>query len=334
MTKTEISHQSTSEFPVHELTPSENAQSVLYNQAIGHEERVPHLVRLELDETLYPAQNVDTRYIDGSRIPSNVMHDFVVEKDSRYPSMLEKLTDFEAQSGLLTRIGEHMKNGGNVILMCEHEQVTDLGFLSIAYAESLEKMDYSFHTSIIAGKMIPYLGYEDSGSVIPLTTIMEMGGDRIYLSYPPETKSTLNSGIPSSEIRKNNVGMGKQLASDLDRGGWLVAMDPLGTTLKIHDGIGVFESEGMSAGTIGILMNPKTLVLANGLLMSGEDILFDTDGVLRQIGSTEDVQRALNAEAKLLSKVAPHIEFISPRMDAKLFEGKLGRAALASAATK
>lgn len=308
------------------------AQAELYKQALGHESRVAHLVRLPLDEELYPAQNIDTRFIDGRRLDSGVINDYVTGKDSRFPEIPKKLLEAEKTAGLLGAIGNQLESGGNVIITCPHEQVTDLGYLSVAYAEVLDQMGIGFRASIVAGKMIPYLGYQSGGRVDALTDIMQMCGERVYLSYPPETKSTANSAIPAREIRKNNIGMGKQLAADLDEGGWLLAMDPLGTTLKINGGRAVLESEGISKGTLGILQHPKTLVVAHGLVMSGEHIAFDTDSQLRKINDANDLQALLDAEAALLTRIMPGVEFISPPLPDKLFDNPIGRVALGAVA--
>lgn len=317
------------------------AQNALYEQALGHEERVPHLVRLDLDEDKFPYQNVDTRYIDGTPVPIDEMHEFIVGNadkgidpvEPRFPVLLETLAELENENGLLTRIGEHLRDDSNVILACEHEQVTDLGYLSIAYSEALQRMGYEFRRSIIAGKMIPYLGYEVQDSVVPLTDIMKMGGERIYLSYPPETKATLSSGIPAKEIRKNNVGMAKQLFRDLNEGGWLLAMDPLGATLRTKDGTAVFAAEGVSSGTLAIIEHPKTLFLAHGLLMSRDKIVFATDSRLRPMRGAQDLQDALDTEARLLNDRVNDVEFISPPLPAKLFSS-VGRTAISSSVAR
>jgi hypothetical protein len=273
-------------------------QSKLINWAAAHPERYPSLVLLDpnnpditLSENTGLAQQPETAHIIGSPLDAKVLETIVTDIDGRFPDMIKSLEQKEEETGFLTKIGERLESGKNIIVVANHENMGNLGFVLGAYICALKKKGYEFRTGTIVGKAAPYIGRKVGENVMSLMDVLSYGCDDIYIGYP-DTDSTRESGIPDEVAHAQNKRMLKPLLKNLRTGGNFMVIDPTGKTNRVINGLVMFGKIGDATGKI-LSRDDTEVALAEIWLEDGADV-FTTNG---EIYTVRDKEKAVGYNA-------------------------------------
>ncbi|MEK7594566.1 MAG: hypothetical protein AAB436_02945 [Patescibacteria group bacterium] len=182
----------------------------------------------------------------------------------------------------LSKIGELLEAGENVILVTSHGNLIDPAIALAAVSSLLREQGYKFEIAISLGKMIALLERKvDQGDgkaeYMAMVAVMQMLCDETYLSNPPNSESVktgLREKMPEVIEEQNQLSK-EAMIRGLDRGGVLLAMASSGTTHKLIDAKNHLLGK-VSGGTADIMSHEKTHVVTVAMDIDGDGEYGDT----------------------------------------------------------
>lgn len=307
--------------PLEEWRHSQQMVSAELRQfVVGHVERSGGLLgSLPDDHENYQAQKITRPYIDST--PSS-LEDIITTAslaESFYPKMLETLDEAEERESEMSRLGEDLTSGQNIIVITNHGEIKDIAVVLAAYYAGIMQAgqqngrEYEFDNNILLSKMIAYLDIPLLGE--PAVDVLGKMCDRQFFSFP-KTDTIKNSRISPALVSAYNWTLRELIRLRLHGGGNLFAIAPSGTIDKPLD-----ENEPdklslapVGRGTAKILTSDDTKVLPVATWLQGDTPVFEPLGIPRPLRDEEEVHQAMSDIASVLNKTVADKQFIySPK---------------------
>lgn len=251
---------------------------------------------LPIDPETHPAQRAYR--IEGDPQSAAVIESIANVAYPKFPELQKQLNLTENQSREITRIGELLEAGNNVIVATNHGDLIDIALAEAAIYCALDKLGYKPRTGIIISKMVSMLGYRLGEDIAPAAEVLKILCNDIFLSFP-RTETVRKSGLARllpDDINKHNKRMTELLSENFAKGGVLLAVAPSGTTDKeIRENR--YRLGAISQGTSKILLQDRTLVLPMAMWLHGNS----------PIVALSDIPRTLHDEAathQIMEKIA------------------------------
>lgn len=263
---------------------------------------------LEVDPIKYPSQ-LDL-HIEGNPQPPAVVESIASIAEPNFLKLVKKFNDYETNNQELSRIGQLLKGGNNVIVATNHGNLIDIALVEAAIYSSLNKLDYQFKTGIIISKMVAMLGYKLGNDSAPCADILKILCDDVFLSFPRSEsikKSRLSRLLPN-EIDRHNKLMRRLVKNKLDEGGMLLAVAPSGSKDRQNEH-GGYTLQALKSGTIDLIKHPKSYVLPVAIWLEGNEPMMEITNIPRLITSDEDAHQMMNGIAKKLSDKVESTDF-------------------------
>jgi hypothetical protein len=283
-----------------------------------YEDKDEHFRVLAHDTEKFPGQLGVS--VDGDPQSAAVIDSIAAIVQPRYSELTERLREQEKVNGEVSRVGEILAGGNNLVLTTNHYDVRDIAITHAAFYSELDKLGYHTKTGIIISKMIAYLGYilreqpVQDDVPAPAVEILKILQDKIFLSHP-QTDSARGRGInrlTSIEVKLHNRVLKRELKAFLGRGAVLLAMAPSGSTDKsLPDGDpNTITMAKMSQGTAEILKMPRTYNLPIAINYKSPEVIFDVCDIPRIMKNEADAHRSMGLIADTLSQRVPNKNFI------------------------
>ncbi len=259
--------------------------------AIPHVERSNGLLELlEVNPEKYPSQL--SLHIEGDPQSAAVVENIATIAEPRFSKFMEILEETEKNKQEMSRIGELLKGGNNVIIATNHGNLIDIALVEAAIYSMLNKQDYQLKTGIVISKMAAMLGFKINTQIAPCTDVLKLLCSDIFLSYPRSEsmkKSRLSKLLPD-EIDRHNKSMRKMVRQKLDEGGMLLAIAPSGAKDKMCDSDSKNYLLGpLGVGTTGMIVHPRTYVLPVAIWLDGEVPFMEICDIPRLMNSDQGV---------------------------------------------
>jgi hypothetical protein len=217
-------------------------------------------VVLPIEPENYTAQRA--YHIEGNPQDPGTIETIATAANHEFPALQEQIEEIENENQEITRVGELLGAGNNVVIATNHGDLEDIAIVEAAVYCQLRKLGYQPRTGIIISKMVSMLGFKLSGDVVPATNILKILCRDIFMSFP-RTESIHRTGLRrifGDEVDRHNNKMRELVSQTLDTGGSLLAMAPSGSTDKNLD-IKRVRLETIGHGTSNILMHDRTLAI-------------------------------------------------------------------------
>lgn len=266
---------------------------------------------LDHDEETYAAQSLGTWHVDGNPEGPGTVKWIARGIEPRFDTFTDVLTARESEEHEISRIGEQLQKGQNIILVTNHGDLKDIAYTLAAYYIKLKEMKYSFHSSLVMSKIISFIGVgEDGDSAVD---ILKNICDEEFFSFP-RTKSIENSRIASKVVGSYNEVVRTIMSRRLSNGNNLFAMAASGTTDKQHEDNGnIVEMGTIGRGTAKLMRTPNSLVVPVAVWITPENVLFEPCDIPRAITSDEQAHDVMNHIAETLSSRVPGKSFVYDR---------------------
>jgi hypothetical protein len=262
---------------------------------------------LENDPDKYPGQH--GYYVSGDPQSSAIIETIAATAFEKFPVLQEQVADAEVSHLEISRVGELLKAGNNVILATTHGDLIDIALVQAAVYSALEKQQYEANTAIIISKAISLIGYKLGNNIAPTVEVLKILCNDIFLSFPRTDtirKSRLSRLLPD-DIKRHNKQMTELVESRLDLGGMLLAIAASGTIDKPSD-----ESypDTYLLGTIGhgtakMMMHPKTLVMPVAVWLKDENPILEIADIPRVVTDEADAHAVM---IKMADKLSQRVE--------------------------
>lgn len=271
---------------------------------------------LEINPGEYPAQSLIVGKIDGK--PQDVGIVDLVAKgiEPRFGVFTDKLDALEEDHGEISRLGEHLRNKQNLILVTPHGDIKDIAYALAAYYEKLKEGKYSFHSSLVMSKILGFIGVvsgEQGEHADPAVNILKNICDEQYFSFP-RTPSIEKSKIAKPIVDGYNKFVRKAMTRRLSRGRNLFAMAPSGATDKPDpDDPDIIIMGEVGPGTGSLMMTNNSLVVPAAMWIDTEGVMFEPCGVPRAVNTMEEVHDVMDDIAAAQTEHVPGKRFIYRR---------------------
>jgi len=225
------------------------------------------------DEEKYSAQSLATWRIDGSPEGVGTVEMIASSIEPRFGQFLSALVREEENTQAISRMGEQLKAGQNIILVTNHSDLKDIAYTLAAYYISLKSMGYSFKSSLVMSKIVTFLGV--GGYEEPASNILKNICDEEFFSFP-RTESIKNSRIGNKLVDTYNYSVRAAMMHRLNQGGNLFAMAPSGTTDKPKPGEdpNTLYMGRLGNGTAKLMYSNNSLVLPVAVWLDNGQVVF------------------------------------------------------------
>lgn len=270
------------------------------------------LVKLPHDPGKYPGQ--EGVNVLGDPQPAAVVDTIAETAQPKYKEMTERLAEQEAATNEVSRMGELLKGGNNVILVTNHGDLIDIAVTQTAFYSLLDQMGYEPKTGIIISKMVSYLAYMLGDKPAPTVEVLKMLETETFLSVP-RTKSAEKKGLSRlrfDEADRQNKQMRDRIEQLLGRGGVLLGLAASGTTDK-SDPEGdpdVLLMEGITPGTYNIVKGERNYRVPVAVWYQGSEVVFDICDIPKVTGTNEEADESMELIAKRLTERVPGKKFV------------------------
>lgn len=238
-----------------------------------------------------------------------------------YAAMKESVRKAEHGHKEVSRLGEMLAAGNNILLITNHTDLVDIALAQVAVYGELDRLGYEVRTGIIISEMISFLRYKIGDTHMPAVETLQMVSDDIFLSYPATRSngSHMRSGNDkttrlaiSTRMKAHNRLMRAGINKSLNKGGMLLAVAPSGTTDKAEwNDLNRIHLAKVGAGTSEILSGPGNFVLPIALAYGeGQPTVFEFTSVPQVLPNPDDVHDGMHLIAETLSEHVPGKEFI------------------------
>lgn len=289
----------------------------LNTMAAGHARQSKGLLSvLPNNHDVYVPQRFTHVFVDGSPASLDELKNLGNTVNPHFPYILERLHEEESRSQELSRIGEDLASGQNIIIITNHGKIQDIAetlgayYIGIQEAGEATQRSYDFMTNLVLSKMTTHL--EILG--IPVSEVLKQVCDRQYLTFP-RTESIKKSAIPELPIRAYNSVFRQLFKFRMSRGSNLIGIAPSGTTDKQldPDKPDEFTLAPVGKKTVEILMSSNTKVLPVAVWNDGNNQVFEPLGAPRPMQKPDDVHEAMASIAAVLTKEVANNEFVYRR---------------------
>ncbi len=223
-----------------------------------------------------------------------------------YPEILHLLNEQEDRTYDVSRIGEILHGGSNVILATNHSDLIDIAITHAAFYSLLNRMGYEFNTGIIISKMVAFLAYKLGEEMAPTVGVLKLLEDEQFLSYPRTEgarKQGLGRIVLADETTRHNRHMRSRVVRRLSEGRVLLAAAPSGTTDKpSHDDPNMIQMGKVGTGTSIILQSEGTLVVPVAVDYNSKKPIFEICDIPRKINDTNATNIVMGRIAERLTK--------------------------------
>lgn len=226
----------------------------------------------------------------------------------KYSDIAELLRAQETATHEVSRIGELLRAGNNVILATNHSDLIDIAVTHAAFYSQLDRLGYEMKTGIIISKMISFLAYRLGGETAPAVGILKLLEDEQFLSYP-RTESAKKRGLGKfvpKEVDRHNWRMRNRVQQRLGEGAMLLAIAASGTTDKPRpDNPDTIVMNPIGSGTSKLMQSEKTYVVPVAVWYGGVDPVFEICDIPRVIESDEMADNVMSKIAETLTARIP-----------------------------
>ncbi|MDQ2973085.1 MAG: hypothetical protein M3Q79_01215 [bacterium] len=186
---------------------------------------------LENDQATHPYQGYGQFY-EGFNLPLEVITETASSADPNFGSMLDQLRDDNSRSGIISNMGEWLKEGKSGVVLTPHKNITDPGFVEAAVAIVLKEAGYEFRNGLVVSKLLGHLAYKlyDDSPAVPTVPIMQMAGDA-WMTFPPSSRMR-SSGLERIVTGYFNDFAKWRLSKTMKHGGYLLFLAGSGETDK------------------------------------------------------------------------------------------------------
>ena len=257
---------------------------------------------LPVDTENYPAQSLKTASIDGSPQDVGTVRVIAQAVERRFDQFTDKLDELEESDGEISRLGEMLRAGNNIILVTNHSDIKDIAYTLAAYYIKLKEKDFDFHSSLVISKIVSFLGVGLGGHADPATNLLKNICDKEYLSFP-RTKTIAESRIGTQIVDTYNGLVRQSMKHQLRHGGNLFAMAPSGTTDKPDPENPATTLLGaVGNGTAKLMMSDRSLVAPVATWITEDEIVFEPCDVPRAVNSIDEAHSLMDDIALHLSR--------------------------------
>lgn len=273
----------------------------LRNLAAPHVEASNGLFTLlPVDPETYTAQSLTTSYIEAEPQDVGTVQLIANAIESRFDKFTGKLDELEDSHGEISRLGEALRTGQNIILITNHGDLRDIAYTLAAYYIKLKEAGYKFHSSLVISKIVSFLGVGLGEHADPATNILKNICDKEYLSFP-RTKTIADSRIGSHIVDTYNAAVRQSMKRQLSRGGNLFAMAASGTTDKpAADDASTLLLATIGNGTAKLEMAKNSLVLPVAVYLNDGQCIFEPCDIPRAVQSIDQAH-------DVMGKIAGHL---------------------------
>jgi len=250
---------------------------------------------IEADPIKYPAQTA--MHIDGDPQSYAVVESIAETADPRFPELLETIERYESYTQEISRVGELLKGGNNVIIATNHGNLIDVALAEAAIYSLLDKKDYDFRTGIVISKMVSMLAYKLGEDAAPCAEVLKLLCNDVFLSFPRSEsmrKSKISRLLPD-DVDRHNKAMRSAVRHNLDQGGMLLAIAPSGSKDKqSQEDPDSINLGTLRPGTISLIKHPKTYVLPVAVWLENNDPFIAICDIPRLVTSDEDAHNLMD----------------------------------------
>ncbi len=226
----------------------------------------------------------------------------------KYGDISELLGAQEATAQVVSRIGELLRAGNNVILATNHSDLIDIAVTHAAFYSQLDRLGYEMKTGIIISKMIAFLAYKLGEDTTPAVGILKLLENEQFLSYPrteSARKREVGKFVPR-EIDRHNWRMRNRVQQRLGEGAMLLAIAASGTTDKPRpDDPDTIIMSPIGLGTSKLMQSEKTYVVPVAVWYGCADPVFEVCDIPHVIESDEMADNVMSKIAKTLTTRIP-----------------------------
>lgn len=295
-----------------ELHSGELLITELQNWAQEHAEKSDgQMVSLPFDPNSYPGQ--DTETVSGNPQAPALVDSIAAIAQPRYGEILELLDEQEEKTGEVSRIGELLRAGNNVMLVTNHSDLIDIAVTHAAFYSRLKQHGYSeFKTGIVISKMVAFLGIKFGNEFAGGVETLKLLEDKQFLSYP-RTDSAKTRGITSffNEVDRHNRKVRDELNHFLGKGAAFLALAPSGTVDKPRkDDPNTIVMSPVGNGTQKMMQADKTYITPVAVWYGSETPVFETCDIPRVMLSPTMAHVAMHKIARRLTERVKNKSFV------------------------
>lgn len=248
----------------------------------------------------------------GDPQPAPVVDSVAAVAQPRYAEISQALKNQEADSKEVSRIGELLKGGNNVILATNHGDIIDIAITHASFYSLLDRQGYQMKTGIIISKMVAFLAYRLGGDLAPAVEILKILEDEQFLSYP-RTESAKKRGVGRllpSEVDRHNRHMRDKIDQRLGEGAMLLALAASGTVDKPKsDNPDVITMSRVGSGTQKLMAAKHTYVVPVAVWYESDAPVFEICDIPRVITDEAMATNAMHRIASTLTDRVPNKTF-------------------------
>jgi hypothetical protein len=275
-----------------------------------HAEASSSLELLPIDPDKYPAQL--SLHIEGDPQSAAVIESIATIAEPRFSKLTEVLEEREARTQEISRIGELLKGGNNLVIATNHGNLIDIALVEAAVYSILDKQNYKFKTGIIISKMVAMLAFKLGEDAAPCADVLKLLCDDVFLSFPrsDSIRKSRFSILRPGEIDKHNKTMRNMVKQKLDDGGMLLALAPSGSKDKESQSEpGTYTLGPLGSGTLALMTHPRTYVLPIAIWLEGEEPFMEVCDIPKLITKDEDAHEMMDVISNSLSRGVEGINF-------------------------
>ncbi|MDZ7744539.1 MAG: hypothetical protein U5K77_02135 [Candidatus Saccharibacteria bacterium] len=149
----------------------------------------------------YEYQSTFAHTIKGSPLDGAVTDQIATGIDNRYPKVAQAVDE---NHQALENIGATLDSRQNAFVATDHDELIDIALILVRSRSNLLRSGHDFDTSLIANKMITYLGVKLPSGIVPATEVIAMATDETYLNIPRPASGKGRLSTPRHAISEFN----------------------------------------------------------------------------------------------------------------------------------
>ena len=296
----------------HNLGSGEQLIADLQEWALEHAENSGgQLGLLPYDPEHYPGQ--DSVSVIGDPQSAAVVDSVAAVAQPRYGEIAKLLDSQEASTQEVSRIGELLRGGNNVMLATNHGDLIDIAISHAAFYSLLDRRGYEMKTGIVISKMVAFLAYRLGAELAPAVEVLKILEDEQFLSYP-RTETARKRGVGRllpSEVDRHNKHMRERIDHKLGEGSLLLAVSASGTVDKpAVDDPDTIVMSGIGTGTYKLMNTKGTYVVPVAVWYGSQTAVFETCDIPRIIKDEDMAKGVMQRIARRLTERVEDKKFV------------------------
>lgn len=245
--------------------------------------------------------------VEGDPQPAAVVDSIAAVAQPQYAEIIKQLQHQEDENKEVSRVGELLEAGNNVILVTNHSDLIDIAVTHAAFYSQLHRLGYEAKTGIVISKMVAFLAYRLGNNLAPAVDVLKILENETFLSVP-RTDSAKRRGVGRllpSDVDRHNKHMRERVANRLGKGALLLAVAASGTIDKPNPiNRRQIDMSSVSNGTKRMMMGSDgdNFLLPVGVLYGQGQPLLRIADIPRAIKSEEVIDRGMKSIAQALSE--------------------------------